>query len=117
MVPLNRCIIIRCSNQGTCNAAGKTFGNDIDDDEENDEVYIFETASNRIREDLMKRWKTSIARFAALAVLEDVESILNEFFNTQSLIPTTTQLPVVQSSVSSPSDRIAPPPRVVSPIS
>ena len=106
IVPMNRSIVIRCSNGGTCAAddvtppsihdtdidgldgtpshSGSDDGSGGDDD---DEVYIFEAPSTSIRDDLMRRWKTSVARFAALAVLEDADSILTEFFNTSSAIP------------------------------
>lgn len=42
--------------------------------------YLLETKSVRERDEIMWRWKQTIARFAMLAVLEDVQAIHKEFF-------------------------------------
>lgn len=43
-------------------------------------TYYFQAESTQSRDAIVNAWKTTIARFAALAVLEDANSILNEFF-------------------------------------
>jgi hypothetical protein len=42
--------------------------------------FLFEASCPRERDVVMKRWKHCVARFAALAVTEDVETIRQEFF-------------------------------------
>ena len=43
--------------------------------------HVFETKTREEREDLVRRWKLTTARFATLAVLEDLETICREFFS------------------------------------
>jgi len=49
--------------------------------------YLFQAASVAERNDLVHRWKVTVARFATLAVLEDAETLLKEFFVTASAFP------------------------------
>jgi hypothetical protein len=42
--------------------------------------YIFEAASTEERDEIVCRWKLVVARFATLAVMEDMETISKEFF-------------------------------------
>ena len=48
------------------------------------EEYFLEAASKSQRNEIVKTWKLCIARFATLAVLEDLESIQKEFFHATS---------------------------------
>eukprot|EP00522_Entomoneis_paludosa_P018866 CAMPEP_0172442350 /NCGR_PEP_ID=MMETSP1065-20121228/2808_1 /TAXON_ID=265537 /ORGANISM="Amphiprora paludosa, Strain CCMP125" /LENGTH=607 /DNA_ID=CAMNT_0013192187 /DNA_START=317 /DNA_END=2140 /DNA_ORIENTATION=+ len=43
--------------------------------------YLFEANSQDERDELVRRWKLTTARFATLAVLEDLETICKEFFS------------------------------------
>jgi hypothetical protein len=42
--------------------------------------YLFEAATSAERDAIVHRWKACIARFAALAVMEDLDAICREFF-------------------------------------
>jgi hypothetical protein len=59
---------------------------DDDDASDNNEmdVCLFFAPNKTIRDDTIQRWKLIIARFAALAVMEDADAILNEYFVTTS---------------------------------
>jgi hypothetical protein len=46
--------------------------------------YFLETSSVSKRDEIVSIWKACIARFATLAVLEDLDSIQNEFFHPES---------------------------------
>mmetsp|Transcript_22851 Transcript_22851/g.49861 ORF Transcript_22851/g.49861 Transcript_22851/m.49861 type:complete len:586 (-) Transcript_22851:75-1832(-) len=46
-----------------------------------DQDYLFEANSAAQRDDMLRRWKLTTARFATLAVLEDLETICSEFFS------------------------------------
>jgi hypothetical protein len=56
-----------------------------------DEEFLFEAASPQQRDEVLCRWKICVARFATLAVLEDMEAITHEFFSpmvtSQMLVP------------------------------
>jgi len=43
--------------------------------------FLFEAPSPSIRNDIIKRWKLCVARFASLAVTEDMDTICEEFFH------------------------------------
>ena len=43
--------------------------------------FLFEAKNQTERDDLVRRWKLTTARFATLAVLEDIETICKEFFS------------------------------------
>ena len=47
--------------------------------------YVFEAHSPAERDDVVRRWKLAVARFATLAVMEDMESICHEFFTPTTL--------------------------------
>jgi len=42
--------------------------------------YVFQASSRAERDALVQRWKVTVARFATLAVLEDADTLLKEFF-------------------------------------
>lgn len=42
--------------------------------------YLFEAASEAERDDVLSRWKLAVARFATLAIMEDMPAIVDEFF-------------------------------------
>jgi hypothetical protein len=46
----------------------------------NQEEFLFQCANPQERNVLIKRWKHCVARFATLAVMEDMEAICKEFF-------------------------------------
>jgi hypothetical protein len=48
--------------------------------------HVFECASQEARDCLVEQWKLCVARFAALAVLEDATAILSEFFTVQQQV-------------------------------
>lgn len=48
-----------------------------------EEMY-FEARNEAERDDTVRRWKATVARFASLAVLEDLDSIVNEFVHSQT---------------------------------
>jgi hypothetical protein len=56
-----------------------------------DEEFLFEAASPQQRDEVLCRWKICVARFATLAVLEDMDAITREFFSpmvtSQMLVP------------------------------
>jgi hypothetical protein len=56
-----------------------------------DEEFLFEAVSPQQRDEVLCRWKICVARFATLAVLEDMEAITQEFFSpmvtSQMLVP------------------------------
>lgn len=58
---------------------------------EDKEIFAFEAPSHQSAHDTMERWKHCIARFASLAVMEDVHAIQREFFykapTTRMLVP------------------------------
>ncbi len=56
---------------------------------ENAELFTFEAPRDDIAQSIMTRWKHCIARFAMLAVMEDVRAIQREFFHKA---PTTSML-------------------------
>ena len=43
--------------------------------------FVLEAASPEIQEMLIERWKLTVARFASLAVMEDIDAIAKEFFH------------------------------------
>lgn len=45
-----------------------------------DEVFLFEASSPEEREQIIRHWKLVVARLASLAVIEDMESMVQEFF-------------------------------------
>ena len=45
-----------------------------------EECYILEASSPKACQEIMQAWKVAIARFAALAVTEDIDVISKEFF-------------------------------------
>jgi hypothetical protein len=74
--------IADCLEHDDDECAGAANGDDKDDDD--DVLYIFETPTTQVRNDIIQRWKLIIARFASLAVLEDADAILSEYFATAS---------------------------------
>ncbi|KAL7558197.1 hypothetical protein ACA910_009420 [Epithemia clementina (nom. ined.)] len=58
--------------------------------------HLFETKTRSERNELVRRWKLTTARFATLAVLEDLETICKEFFSpmvtSRMLVPDYTKL-------------------------
>jgi hypothetical protein len=56
-----------------------------------DQEFLFEAASVEERDEVVRRWKLCVARFATLAVLEDMRAITLEFFSpmitSQMLVP------------------------------
>ena len=48
---------------------------------------VFQASSSLERDMLVQLWKVTVARFATLAVLEDADLILREFFVTTSIFP------------------------------
>jgi hypothetical protein len=48
---------------------------------ESREDYLFEASTPMERNDIVERWKMCIARFAALAVVEDMKRLTSEFFH------------------------------------
>jgi hypothetical protein len=56
-----------------------------------DQEFLFEAASPQERDEVVSRWKICVARFATLAVLEDMVAITQEFFTpmitSQMLVP------------------------------
>ena len=53
--------------------------------------YLFEASTPEERDAIVQRWKVCIARFAALAVMEDLDAICREFFvpsiTSRTLVP------------------------------
>ena len=63
--------------------------------------YCFEAKTEAERDDTVRRWKASVARFASLAVLEDLDNIIREFVHAptdQMLVPISYQQPQQQLS-------------------
>jgi hypothetical protein len=51
------------------------------------EEIVFEAASPEQRNDIVRCWKLVVARFASLAVLEDLDAIFDEFINPMATSP------------------------------
>lgn len=52
---------------------------------QSDESYLFEARSPGERDEIMKRWKMVVARLASLAVMEDMHTMLKEFFTPMAI--------------------------------
>jgi hypothetical protein len=46
-----------------------------------DQEFLLEASSSQERHQVCERWKLAVARFASLAVMEDIDAIAREFFH------------------------------------
>ena len=51
-----------------------------------EEEYVLEAASVAERNDVVRRWKLTVARFASMAVTEDLDGIYEEFVHQQAIL-------------------------------
>jgi hypothetical protein len=47
----------------------------------NDQEFLLEASSSQERHQVCERWKLAVARFASLAVMEDIDAIAREYFH------------------------------------
>lgn len=55
--------------------------------EADDRQIVFQAPTSEIRDEIVWQWRVTVARFATLAVLEDANALLREFFTTTPTTP------------------------------